>query len=87
MKNPSRRRVAIALLAVMLSAATHSANAAPVDFARAELASALRERGLPSRSIEVSIEPGGAHESWSLDPATSTPYFVVETGVQRDGQH
>jgi hypothetical protein len=42
MKNPSRRRVAIALLAVMLSAATHSANAAPVDFARAELARIAR---------------------------------------------
>jgi hypothetical protein len=55
-----------ALLGGPLLAAALVANAGPVDFGRAEFASALRERGLPARSIEVSIQPDGPHESWVL---------------------
>lgn len=58
-----------ALLALVLAAVAHTATAGPVDFGRAELAIALRERGLPARQIEVSVRPGTAAESWSMGPA------------------
>lgn len=95
MKHALGRRAAVALLAVIVGAATHFATAGPVDFGRVELANALRERGLPARSLEVSIQPGGAQESWSLRPdrviaadERGGMYALLEAAeqIRRDGK-